>query len=193
MNTASLVCNLVIFIITAICTIGFFRKDGKWNLGNGRFAFRFFTVQSNVLCAVSALLMCVSPAQRWIWLIKYVGTAAVTVTMLTVFLFLGPNMGYGKLLKGADLFMHLITPLLAIVSFTVFEKRGLSFLEALLGVLPVLLYGAWYLYKTIFAPEEKRWDDFYGYNKGGKWPLSMAAMFVGTFLVSMAFMLAQNI
>ena len=63
---------------------------------------------------------------------------------------------------------------------------------ALLGVLPVLLYGSLYLYKVIYAPQGKRWDDFYGFNKNGKWPVSFAAMLAGAFAVSMLFMFLQN-
>ena len=100
------------------------------------------------------------------------GTAAVTVTMLTVFLFLGPNLGYKKLLTGRDLYMHLVTPLLAILSFLCCEKR--------------------YLYKVLCAPEGKRWEDFYGFNKGGKWPVSLAVMLTGNLAVCMVFMFLQN-
>ena len=94
--------NIVIFCITLFCTMRFFRKDGTWAVGNGAAAFRFFTVQSNVFCAVAALLMFLAPSSTLVWTLKYVGTAAVTVTMLTVFVFLGPNLGYKKLLTGAE-------------------------------------------------------------------------------------------
>ena len=33
-----------------------------------------------------------------------------------------------------------------------------------------------YINRVLFAPEGRRWEDFYGFNKGGKWPLSLAAM-----------------
>ena len=185
--------NALIFIVTAVLAVRFFRKDGKWSPDNGRAAFRFFTVQSNALCAVSALFMCVAPSAAWAWTLKYVGTAAVTVTMMTVFLFLAPSMGsLKKLLAGADFFMHLATPLLAIISFSFLEKRGMGFGTALLGMLPVLLYGSWYLYKVIYAPEDRRWNDFYGFNKGGKWPVSYAAMMIGGFLICMGLMALQN-
>ena len=188
-----LILNAGIFLVTLVFTLRFFYLDGTWKLSNGREAFHYFTVLSNVLCAAAALLMCLAPSLRWVWLLKYVGTAAVTVTMLTVFLFLGPNMGYGMLLKGRDCFMHLLTPLAALVSFCVFERRGLSFAAALLGMLPVALYGTVYLYKVLHAPAEKRWEDFYGFNKGGKWPLAFALMLLGSFLICMALMLAQNV
>lgn len=186
--------NAIIFLITLALVARFFWKDGAWSPGNARKAFRFFTVQSNAFCAAAALTMCLFPAARWAWTLKYVGTAAVTVTMLTVFLFLGPSMGgYKPLLAGGDLFMHLLTPLLALLSFVLLERRGMDFGTALLGMLPVALYGAWYLYKAVLAPEGKAWEDFYGFNKGGKWPVAFAAMMVGGFGVCVGLMALQNL
>ena len=191
---AALIFNCAIFLITVFLTARIFRKDGTWDVHGARKAFRFFTVQSNVFCAFSALCAALFPSSSWAWTLKYIGTAAVTVTLLTVFLFLGPSMGgLGPLLKGNDIFMHLLTPLMAIVSFGFFEKRGMSFLTALLGMLPVVIYGCWYLYKTIYAPAEKRWEDFYGYNKGGKWPIAFAGMMAGGFAVCMLLMGLQNL
>ena len=185
--------NAGIFIVTFYFTIGFFFKDRTWDPKNAGKAFRFFTVQSNVLCAAAALLMCFAAADSRVWLLKYVGTAAVTVTMLTVFLFLGPSMGgYRELLKGRDLFMHLLTPLAALLSFCVFEKRGLPLRAALWGLAPVALYGALYLYKVIYAPADKRWEDFYGFNKGGRWPLAFVAMLLGGLLICLVLMGLQN-
>ena len=121
-------------------------------------------------------------------IVKFVGTASVTVTMLTVFLFLAPSVGKGwmkTLLTGrvSDFFMHLVTPLLAIFSLCVFERWEISLPQCLWGMAPVILYGALYIYKTIILPEGKGWEDFYGFNRGGKWPASLAAMTAGTFLI----------
>ncbi len=195
--------NALIFVITVILVAGFARKDGKWAPGRVRAAFRFFTCQSNVLCACAALLTAVycpgGSVPYWVWILKYIGTAAVTVTMLTVFLFLAPSVAsVGKswvevLLTGSDIFMHLLTPLMALLSFCVFEKRGMSFTESLWGLLPVALYGPYYLYRILYAPEGKRWDDFYGFNRAGKWPLAFAAMLAGTFVICMGIMALQNL
>jgi hypothetical protein len=59
----------------------------------------------------------------------------------------------------------------------------MDFGTCMLGLLPVVLYGPWYLYKIRFAPEGKRWEDFYGFNRGGQWPRSFAAMVGGTALL----------
>ncbi len=190
----SAIINAVIFAVTLALTVLTFYRKGTWSAGHARKAFRFFTVQSNVFCGAAALLMCLFPGQGWSWTLKYVATAAVSVTMLTVFLFLGPTQGgYAALLRGSDFFMHLTTPLLAIISFCVYERRGMGFGTALLGMLPVALYGVWYCYKVVFAPEEKRWNDFYGFNRDGKWPIAFAAMLLGAFAVCMGLMAAQNL
>ena len=186
---ADIILNLAIFLVTPLLLVFYWLKEGKEKPDKFRAAFRFFTCQSNILCSLSALAMLISrlagALPRWVWILKYAGTAAVTVTMLTVFLFLAPSVGkdwYDVLLKGAsNLFMHLLTPLMALVSFCVPEKQGMTFLQSLWGMLPVALYGPLYLYKILYAPEEKRWNDFYGFNKNGRWPVMFAVMLAGTF------------
>ena len=199
MIIADIILNLAIFLVTVVLVIRFGWKDGQRAPGRIRKAFRFFTCQSNVLCAAASLLTAVCLAAgslpRWVWILKYVGTAAVTVTMLTVFLFLAPSVGkdWGNvLLRKSDLYMHLLTPLAALVSFCVFEKRGMTFPVCLWGLLPVVCYGPLYLYRILYAPEEKRWEDFYGFNKQGKWPVAFAAMLAGTFLICLGLMALQN-
>ena len=200
MMTADWFLNILIALITLIIVVSFFRKEGQWVPERGKFALRFFTTLSNILCAAACLLTALAinagGIPEWIWMLKYIGTAAVTVTMLTVLFFLAPSFGKGALkvlLSGTDLFMHLITPLLALVSFCVFEKRGMTFCQSLWGMLPVVLYGPGYLYKILFALPEKRWDDFYGFNKQGKWPVAFTGMVIGTFLICMGIMALQNV
>ena len=200
-NIPDVILNLLVFLITAGLLVWLYLKVHKTMPEKFRQAFRFFTCLSNILCSFSALVMLVAllagfvPA--WVWILKYTGTAAVTVTMLTVFLFLAPSVGkgwYDALLKRlSDMFMHLLTPLMALYSFCVLEKQGMSFLQCLAGLLPVALYGPLYLYKILYAPEGKRWDDFYAFNKTGKWPVSFAAMLTGTFLICMGIMALQNL
>ena len=200
MMTADWFLNILIALITLIIVVSFFRKDGQWVPERGKSALRFFTTLSNMLCAAASLLTALAinagGIPEWIWMLKYIGTAAVTVTMLTVLFFLAPTFGKGALkvlLSGTDLFMHLITPLMALVSFCVFERRGMSFCQSLWGMLPVVLYGPVYLYKILFALPEKRWDDFYGFNKQGKWPVAFALMVLGTFLICVGIRAVQNL
>ena len=184
MRKLSICFNVLIFGITVLVNLPLFRKEGRWTLDRAKSALRYFTEQSNVLCAVAALSMCVAPASQWAWVLKYIGTVAVAVTMLTVLFFPGPSMGsYKPLLSGASFFLHLLTPLLALVSFAAWERKEMGFGTALMGMLPVLLYGAFYLYKVVYAPGGRRWEDFYGFNKQGKWPIAFAAMLSGPSLI----------
>lgn len=184
MRTASIIINFIIFFSTFGILVYYFRKDGRWDVKHGLGAFRYFTVLSNVLCAVSALAMAVCQLRggvpRGVLIFKYLGTLTVTVTMLTVLFFLGPTQGYATMLKNDNFYMHLIGPLLAIVSFCFLEKGDFTLPTALLGLVPVLLYGAVYLYKVLYAPEDRRWEDFYGFNANGKWPVMFSIMMLGT-------------
>ena len=180
----SILCNAAI----VLCT--FFAICHHLRTVSMRVLFRFFTVLSNVLCAFASLvvLLCsfFGNTPTPVLILKYVGTAAVSVTMLTVFLFLGPTTKSWKgLLTGPDLFLHLICPLLAIISYVFFEQIELPFAVTLLGTLPVPLYGFLYLKKVIYTPAPNNWDDFYGFNRTGKWPISFLAMILGAFLISM--------
>ena len=183
----SLIMNLLNAALVIGCIVWGVKKTDPWTR-----LFRFFTVLSNVLCAIASIVvvicwLCCGTLPFWALLLKYTGTAAVTVTMLTVLLFLGPTSHDWKgLLSRADLFMHLICPLLAIVSFLVFEKTHMPAWSIAIGALPVPIYGAWYLYKVVFAPEEKRWEDFYGFNRGGKWALSVGLMVLAGALIALA-------
>ena len=153
-----------------------------------RAVLRYFTVLSNILCASGALLMVISrlngTVPQAVLYLKYSGTCAVAVTLLTVLFFLGPVMGYKMLLTGPDFWLHLFCPVLSIVSLLFRDKVAMGFPFVFLGVLPVALYAVLYVYKVLILPEEEGWEDFYGFNRGGRWPVSLAAMLAGSFLVS---------
>lgn len=178
----SVLCNLA---MAAMAVAAVLVHTGKAPL---RVVLRFFTVQSNLFCALASAAVAVfrlcGEAPTAVLMLKFIGTAAVTVTLLTVLLFLGPTMGYRLMFTGPDLFLHLVCPILALVSYFAWDKPAAPWPVVILGVLPVVLYAALYLYKVLAAPEGKRWDDFYGFNRGGKWPVSLAAMLLGTLLIS---------
>lgn len=152
---------------------------------------RFFTVLSNLFCALSCLAFALGRLSGNIplalYILKYMSTCAVTVTLVTVLVFLGPTVGYKILLSGPDFWLHLAVPVLAIVSFFAWDKVPMNGGVILLGALPVILYGLLYLYKVVLVTPEKGWEDFYGFNRGGKWPVSFAAMITGGFLISWLF------
>ena len=177
--------GLIVLCMTGIM-IRCYRKDGAWNRQAGRSSLRFFTTLSNLLCAVASLLLLAAlpggGPPRWVWLLRYIGTAAVTVTFLTVMVFLGPTLGYkGQLGSREAVYLHVIEPLASVFSFCFLERfYPLPFGTALLGLLPVLLYGTLYLYEVVRV---QRWEDFYSFNRDGKWPISFGGMVLGAFLI----------
>ena len=184
-----MILNFLLFLCTAAAYVRCFRtEEGTWSRKQGIETLRYFTLLSNLFCGLAALAMAIAQlggsVPHALWLCKYVSVAAVSVTMITVLVFLGPALGYKSQLSGVNLYLHLLGPLLAIGSFCFFERiYPLTLPLSLLGILPVACYGLFYLNKVVLCPEGKRWEDFYGFNKGGKWPVSFVAMHVGAALV----------
>lgn len=192
MRTLSILLNLEIVLSTLIGSYMRLRpRNGRTTAERASAFFRFFTTLSNELAAFAALLILAASlaapgaVPRGIFLLKYASTAAVTVTFLTVLFFLGPLFGYRNLMKGSEFFFHLVNPLCAVLSFCFCERfYPLTVPEMLLGLLPTVLYGAVYFRQVVLLGEEKGgWPDFYGFNRGGHWKLSMALMFLGTLLI----------
>ena len=184
--------NLIIFLFTLACFILEFHRDGAWKLSSGLRGLRYFTLLSNLFSGFAALLVVLTVSETglpfWVWLLKYIAAAAVAVTFLTVMVFLGPTLGYRSQLEGKGFYYHAAGPLLAVLSFCFLERfHTLGFPLSLLGMLPVVLYGLLYAWKVLLCPKDRRWEDFYGYTRGGHWLLSVCAMLLGAFLVCVLF------
>ena len=198
MNAVSFILNALLFFVTLYIVASELRRDGRWNAERTKNALRFFTVLSNLFCAlgagVYAFCLLTGHVSQDAVTLRYLGTLCVTVTLLTVLLFLAPQAGGLKpLLTGANLYLHLIGPLLAIVDFLFFMTGLKAPGTYLWGILPVIAYGAFYLYRTRFAPESRRWPDFYGFNKGRAWPASYAVMVLGTLVLCVLFRFLKSI
>ena len=180
----SAVINEAIVFLTVLAMIALVRRVSLKKLPE---SFRYFTTLSNLFCALTALLLLLcelfGAMPAWAVTLKYMGTVAVTVTFFTVFLFLFPASRSieGLFSNGPEIIMHLVTPLLALLSFLCFESRALSAWIIPLGILPVILYGWLYLNRVVMAGA---WPDFYGFNKNGKWQLSFSLMILGTVAIA---------
>ena len=145
----------------------------------GLYSLKYFTVLSNLLLGAASLVYAVclvrflrhdAPIPSWAHKLKFAATVAVGVTFMTVMLFLGPTMGYAMMFVGANLWFHLVLPVLAIVEFVFFDVwRSLSFRQSLLGVLPTLLYGIAYCANILLngVGEWPNTNDWYGFARGG--------------------------
>ncbi len=192
---AALVMNIIIAAVTAGIVISYFFGNTGVLRDNGWDSFKFFTTDSNILSMVASIVMIIHEIQllrgknaripRGVILFKFVATVAVTVTFCTVMLFLGFIYGYGFLLSGTAFHMHLVGPLLALISFIMLENLGtIRFRESFLGIIPVTLYGAVYLTMVVVIGEKNGgWMDFYAFNRGGRWYLTVLIMHIAAFLI----------
>ena len=155
----SVICSLLIFLLTmaalAMMMTGFSFSGGPVMFSAERIAaFRYFTVDSNVLMAVMALTGAVfalrrpeAERPRWLVVLTYVATVAVSVTMCTVVFFLAPVMkrGFVRLFSDCNLFFHLIVPALSILTLVCFGgSKELKFKHTFLGLLPTAIYAVFY-------------------------------------------------
>lgn len=187
MRICSVILNSVLAVDMIVMTILLFLKDGKWDFETGVRRQKYFTALSNEFCAITCVFMIFFPDFYPVRILKFTGVIAVMVTFVTVLVFLGPTLGYRRVMEGRDFVLHVVNPVLAAISFGVFEREKIAFPHCLFGMVPVILYGIVYIYFVMLAPKEKRGEDFYGFNKGNKWYLSMTLMVLGTLILCVGF------
>lgn len=140
---------LVALVIAAVLAM-FFGSSGVLSAKHW-LSFKYFTVDSNVFVGISSLISlfylrkrnCQIP--KWLMLFKLASTVSVGITFFTVMGYLGPLMGYDQVFLNANLYMHLIIPLLSMISFVLLEpKLDLKFNANLFAIIPVTVYGVFY-------------------------------------------------
>ncbi len=205
-NVLSLIINLAIIFFTVDANLYNFRTDIIRNdlvFGfDGVRSFCFFTVLSNVFLAISCAIVLFFDVKNavhdeyklpvWAFKVKFAATVSVTVTMLTVIFFLAPisafsGRGYFALFTGNNLYLHFLSPLLALITFIFFESiEEFGKKDALLGIIPTAAYSVVYIIMVVFIGEENGgWPAFYGFTFGGRlWlsPVSAVLLLGATYL-----------
>ena len=163
----------------------------------GVLSLRYFTVLSNLFSAVVSLVYLVvclaTGAEPPLWLVtlKLVAAASVMLTFITVMTILVPLYGLPDLLRGGNLWLHGILPLLAAVDCCVFVHVGeIPFAMTLFAMLPPAAYGAFYLREILAhgAEEDGFVYDFYGFLRWG-WsgvPVVFAVVVLATWGIALA-------
>ena len=148
-------------------------------------ALRYFTVDSNILMGIFALIAAVD--QRKVlkgekegvststYILKLTGTVGVTLTMLVTIFFLAPTMaptyGFLALFTYSNFFLHLLNPILSILCFLCFEKTDrITFRHTVTGIVPMLLYAVYYVGAAVSHSENgvvAKGYDWYGFLAAG--------------------------
>lgn len=167
--------NLLILILTAIGWFIMMNNISHSPLASsGLASLRYFTVLSNLLEGITAAIFCflilTDRQPRWSELLKLMAASSVALTFLTVMLFLGPLYGYPAMFRGANLFFHLIIPVLSMAEYCiVFLPRRFDRKDKYLAAVPMLLYGCGYLI-NIAVNGVGKWphtNDWYGFLNWG--------------------------
>ena len=174
----SLALNFINFVAVIICTIFTF-KDGVSEL-------RMFTVQSNIMCGIVAGIMTVfeilillkrkEKLPKWLLTLKMVINTSVFLTFMVVALFLGfvaiaEGYSYFILFRGTNIFFHFLTPVIAVVSFTFFEKTNeIKFKYTFFNLIHMGLYTIFYVLNVklelTFNEAIGRYDWYYFFATG---------------------------
>ena len=130
-----LIFNLFIFLGTLYAFyLMYCRSEGNLQ-ARGFEAFKYFTVQSNVFGGVMAAVWLTFAAAgrkrgkdipRAVHLLKFAAAVSLGLTFLTVMVFLGRIYGYIPLLRGANLWFHLLVPLAAMAECVLFNREKIS-------------------------------------------------------------------
>ena len=216
----SLVLNIGIFVLmvlgTVFMVIGYrFMGDESLLVEANVKAFRFFTVDSNVLMGVICLLYAVCEISvltgkheripTWLSVAKLIGTTGVALTMVTVVVFLAPlvtasgnPLGYWALFLNTNLFFHLVIPLAAIVVFVFCETTDrIRWRYTWLGMVPMGIYAIFYSFNALAHVEDGKVPvayDWYHFMQGGLWMMAIVLplMLGVTYLLSWLLWLASR-
>lgn len=137
--------------------------------------FCMFTVDSNILAALS-MLLCIPYTvdglrtdnyhlPDWVVVLMHTSVTAVALTFLVSLCILSPVKGFVLIFSGSRFFLHGVCPVLSILTFCLFINSHLVRLwESTLSLIPVSVYALVYLVMVVFIGEEQGgWNDFYGF------------------------------
>jgi len=202
---SSIVCNSLIILIVAFSVSCYFLHIFTIAPNSVNFrCFRYFTTDSNIFVALTSIFLIVYDVKmlrnlnyqlpNWVIKLKFVATVAVSVTFLVVLFYLAPIGGFAKLYYGPSFFLHLVVPVLAIVSCVFYDfPIALSTKACFLGVIPMAVYSIVYFTMVIIVGEANGgWEDFYHFNEGGLYLVSLFAMYLATFTLCYVFNVIRN-
>ena len=166
----NIVVNSLVVALTIVAVLLMFFGDPNVLASSRWAAFKYFTIQSNVFAALAALLSLIylifkrkEEYPGWLAVIKLVSTVGVAITFFVVIIYLGPIYTYPLLFQKANLFLHGIIPVIAMLAICITEpKMKLRFTMNLYSMFPVTIYGIAYLINVAVKND-------YGNYKGADW------------------------
>ncbi|MCR5262880.1 MAG: hypothetical protein K6D94_03325 [Clostridiales bacterium] len=197
-RSISAVLNIVFAVLAIGAVAWYFNDNGSFDPDEFH-VFRYYTTDSNILAAVSAIIVAVCEFRgvrsKAAVIFKYVGTCTVTVTFMTVLCFLGPLVSYHGVYNDEAFWLHMVCPIGFFLTFVFLDLRGerISKKPILWSLIPTLIYGAVYIIMVIIIGEDNGgWPDFYSFNAGGMFYVTLPVMVAASAVISALIRLARN-
>ena len=166
--------------------------------------FCMFTVDSNILAALS-MLLCIPYTvdglrtgyyhlPDWTVVLMHIAVTAVSLTFLVSLFILAPVKGFVLIFTGSRFFLHGVCPILSIVAFCCFINSHLVRpKESPLALIPVAVYALVYLVMVVVIGEAHGgWNDFYGFATRIPLWISLTAILPVTFGIASLLRLGHN-
>lgn len=166
-----LITNIVIVILVSIGTYMTMTYRSAWMefQMRGIMCLRYFTVQSNIFAGVVALVALFYQGKTT-KVLKLMSATATGLTFAVVAFFLGPMYGYHRMYKNANLYFHLIVPLIAIIDFILLTDVPKKMKWKILSAMLTVLYGIGYILNILINGMGGRYprnNDFYFFLRWG--------------------------
>ena len=204
----SYILNIIIVFLVVLASIimfagiNYMHAEDPVYEANKFFMMKYFTVDSNMLMGIASLVFLIEERKLLkdsrksinpsFYIFKLVATVSVSLTFLTVFLYLGPGSsgGIASMLTNSNLFFHLIIPVLSIISFVYFERTNKIDKKYIkYGLIPTLIYAIFYISNVLIHVENFEVStkyDWYWFVQNGLWTalIVVPLMILFTYLIS---------
>jgi len=204
---SSFIINIAIFGLVIMSTV--FMMTGYEFMGEGLKltatkveALKFFTVDSNLLMGLIAIIFAVyqilymtckiEKIPTAIYVLKLTGTVGVVLTFITTACFLAPFLvdDYFSLFTNSNLFFHFVIPVMSLITFVFLEEMGaIRWRYSFIGMIPMVIYSIFYSITAISHAENGKVPfqyDWYGFVQGGliNMIFVLPVMLGGTYLIA---------
>lgn len=164
----ALCAGLLLFVCTFTVLFSWLERYDS----TGEQPLHYFTVLSNIMSSIAAAFMIPYALEgirkkhfvlpRFIVLFQFSAVVCVSITMLSALTIILPTQGI-EAVTGVNFWLHLVTPLCAVILFHCVETgASISWREALVCLIPFWIYMVVYFIMVILVGEENGgWSDFY--------------------------------
>ena len=175
----SIILNILIAVFTICGTYAMLTNDksGTGLTASGIEDLKFFTVLSNEICGITAVLWLIFRimGRKFPILPKLMAAAAVGLTFIIIAAFLAPMYPEMDMYEGGNFWFHLIVPITGMAEFMLLKTdEKIPFRYTVISALPALVYGICYLVNILVngVGEWPDTNDWYGFLNWG-YPIGM--------------------